>query len=34
LALFVKVAPHSGETHIDHDLALQIFQQSSAGIFF
>lgn len=28
LALFVRVAPHSGETHIDHELALQIFRRN------
>lgn len=28
LALFVTVPPHSGQTHIDHELALQIFRRS------
>lgn len=31
LALFVSVEPYSGQTRIDQNLALQIFQQRSAG---
>lgn len=31
LAMFVNVTPYSGQTRIDYELALRIFQQRSAG---
>ncbi|XHH29417.1 hypothetical protein WIW49_00250 [Xanthomonas euroxanthea] len=34
LALFVSVAPHSGQTRIDHALAMEIFKRQSLGLFF
>ncbi|MBK0052676.1 hypothetical protein [Stenotrophomonas sp. S39] len=33
LSLFVTVAPHSGDTHIDQELARQIFERKSRGNF-
>lgn len=32
LALFVSVAPHSGETHIDHEVAINIFRRYDGRI--